>query len=146
MTALEFLGRATIAERRMISAKEKVERCRASVERLTATLGSEHVSSTPDVTAQENAIIRLMEAKAEAAKRSAEYDEIENEISDTLDLLNDPIKKKILTLFYVKHNRPTRIAKEIHIARSEFYRHRAIALNKLTELLKTSDTFGQSQT
>ena len=62
-----------LAERRLTAAEERVVFCRAAAAKASAVLGGECVSRSRDVTANENAVIRLMEAEQEYAEAEREY-------------------------------------------------------------------------
>ena len=69
MTAKEFLERVVLAERRVNAASRKVELYKSMAEKVTSALGGEQVTHTRDVTANENAIIRLWVFRALPFKR-----------------------------------------------------------------------------
>ena len=56
-----------LAERRLTAAEERVVFCRAAAAKASAVLGGECVSRSRDVTANENAVIRLMEAEQDGS-------------------------------------------------------------------------------
>ena len=62
-----------LAERRLTAAEERVAFCRAAAAKASAVLGGECVSRSRDVTANENAVIRLMEAEQEYAEAEQQY-------------------------------------------------------------------------
>ena len=128
MTAIEFLRMATEAERRLMSAREKLERCKCSVERITSSFGKEHVSGGGGVDAHEEAMIRLIEAKEQFSRLSLVYDETVDRIMAKLDQLADPINKDILVLIDIKHLSVTETSKITHFSRSQLYRRREAAI------------------
>lgn len=140
MTGIEFLQQVAFAERQMNNSYEKVERCRCAVERITATLSDNHVSSSRNVTAHEDAIIRLMEAEEEYARLFNNHQLMLENVMSFLNRLKDRNDGKLLELYYLKYMKAATVAKQIHIARSQFYIHHDAALKELDELLKTSDT------
>lgn len=121
------------AERRLTAAEERVAFCRAAAAKASAVLGGECVSRSRDVTANENAVIRLMEAEQEYAEAEREYGDLRSQVCSLLQRLDDPINAEILKLRYVEHKRIPAIAKELHLSRSNaYYRHE----NALMELWK----------
>ena len=129
-----------LAERRLTAAEERVAFCRAAAAKASAVLGGECVSRSRDVTANENTVIRLMEAEQEYAEAEREYGDLRNQVCSLLQRLDDPINAEILKLRYVKHKRVTAIAKELHLSRSSIYSRHEIALSELQGILQTQFT------
>ena len=129
-----------LAERRLTAAEERVAFCRAAAAKASAVLGGERVSRSRDVTANENAVIRLMEAEQEYAEAEREYGDLRSQICSLLQRLDDPINAEILKLRYVEHKRMTAIAKELHLSRSSIYSRHEIALSELQGILQTQFT------
>ena len=128
------------AERRLTAAEERVAFCRAAAAKASAVLGGECVSRSRDVTANENAVIRLMEAEQEYAEAEREYGDLRSQVCSLLQRLDDPINAEILKLRYVEHKRMTAIAKELHLSRSSIYSRHEIALSELQGILQTQST------
>ena len=129
-----------LAERRLTAAEERVAFCWAAAAKASAVLGGECVSRSRDVTANENTVIRLMEAEQEYAEAEREYGDLRSQICSLLQRLDDPINAEILKLRYVKHKRMTAIAKELHLSRSSIYSRHEIALSELQGILQTQFT------
>lgn len=129
-----------LAERRLTAAEERVAFCRAAAAKASAVLGGECVSRSRDVTANENAVIRLMEAEQEYAEAEREYGDLRSQICSLLQRLDDPINAEILKLRYVEHKWMTAIAKELHLSRSSIYSRHEIALSELQGILQTQFT------
>lgn len=129
-----------LAERRLTAAEERVAFCRAAAAKASAVLGGECVSRSRDVTANENAVIRLMEAEQEYAEAEREYGDLRSQICSLLQRLDDPINAEILKLRYVEHKRMPAIAKELHLSRSSIYSRHEIALSELQGILQTQST------
>ena len=128
------------AERRLTAAEERVVFCRAAAAKASAVLGGECVSRSRDVTANENAVIRLMEAEQEYAEAEREYGDLRSQVCSLLQRLDDPINAEILKLRYVEHKRMPAIAKELHLSRSSIYSRHEIALSELQDILQTQFT------
>lgn len=129
-----------LAERRLTAAEERVAFCRAAAAKASAVLGGECVSRSRDVTAHENAVIRLMEAEQEYAEAEQQYSELRNQVCSLLQRLDDPMNADILKLRYVEHKRITDIAKELHLSRSSIYSRHEIALLELQGILQMRST------
>lgn len=128
------------AERRLTAAEERVVFCRAAAAKASAVLGGECVSRSRDVAANENTVIRLMEAEQEYAEAERQYSDLRNQVCSLFQRLDDPINAEILKLRYVKHKRVTAIAKELHLSRSSIYSRHEIALSELQGILQTQST------
>ena len=120
--------------------EERIAFCRAAAAKASAVLGGECVSRSRDVTANENTVIRLMEAEQEYAEAEQQYSDLRNQVCSLLQRLDDPINAEILKLRYVKHKRVTAIAKELHLSRSSIYSRHEIALSELQGILQTQFT------
>ncbi len=129
-----------LAERRLIAAEERVVFCRAAAAKASAVLGGECVSRSRDVTANENAVIRLMEAEQEYAEAEREYGDLRSQVCSLLQRIDDPMNADILKLRYVEHKRMPAIAKELHLSRSSIYSRHEIALSELQDILQTQFT------
>ena len=128
------------AERRLTAAEERVVFCRAAAAKASAVLGGERVSRSRDVTANENAVIRLMEAEQEYAEAEREYGDLRSQVCSLLQRIDDPMNADILKLRYVEHKRMPAIAKELHLSRSSIYSRHEIALSELQGILQTQST------
>lgn len=128
------------AERRLTATEERIAFCRAAAAKASAVLGGECVSRSRDVTANENAVIRLMEAEQEYAEAEQEYGDLRSQVCSLLQRLDDPINAEILKLRYVEHKRMPAIAKELHLSRSSIYSWHEIALSELQGILQTQST------
>ena len=128
------------AERRLTAPEERIAFCRAAAAKASAVLGGECVSRSRDVTANENAVIRLMEAEQEYAEAEREYGDLRSQVCSLLQRIDDPMNADILKLRYVEHKRMPAIAKELHLSRSSIYSRHEIALSELQDMLQTQFT------
>lgn len=135
-----LFGDLRLAERRLTAAEERVAFCRAAAAKASAVLGGECVSRSRDVTANENAVIRLMEAEQEYAEAEREYGDLRSQVCSLLQRIDDPMNADILKLRYVEHKRMPAIAKELHLSRSSIYSRHEIALSELQGILQTQST------
>ena len=88
------------AERCLTAAEARVSFCRAAAAKASAVLGGECVSRSRDVTAHENAVIRLVQAEQEYAEAEQQYSEWRNQVCSLFQRLDDPINVEILKLRY----------------------------------------------
>lgn len=128
------------AERRLTATEERIAFCRAAAAKASAVLGGECVSRSRDVTANENTVIRLMEAEQEYAEAEREYGDLRSQVCSLLQRIDDPMNADILKLRYVEHKRMPAIAKELHLSRSSIYSRHEIALSELQDMLQTQFT------
>lgn len=135
MKAEEFLKQAMLAERRVNAASRKVELYKAMAEKVTSVLGGEQVSHTRDVTANENAVLRLVEAQDHLKQFQDEYNSIVDEIVDVLNCLRDHDIEEILSNYYLKHRSISAISEEMHVSRSFIYKHYRRGMLELESLL-----------
>ena len=122
------------AERRLTAAEGRVAFCRAAAAKASAVLGGE--SRSRDVTANENAVIRLMEAEQEYAEAEREYGDLRSQVCSLLQRLDDPMNADILRLRYVEHKRMTDISTELHLSRTNTYYRHENSLRKLESLIE----------
>lgn len=136
MNAKEFLDQAALAERRLNAAKRKVALYKSLAEKVTSSLGGEQVSHTRDVTANEKAILRLVEAEECVKQREDEYHAVINEIVDVLSQLEEVEFEELLTNHYLKHQSLTLISENLHMCRSKTYNRHDEAMQQLEALLE----------
>ena len=131
----EFLLRAAALERSIDAALRRVELYRSMTERVTVTVGGEYVGHSPNHTANEDAIIRHMEAKEQVKRLQEEYDATVREISAVLEVLENPRDEQLLADVYLKHVPISEIAQREHVTRSCVYKRCNRALAELEMLL-----------
>ena len=139
MTAKEFFKKIHAAERSVESAARKVEIFKSMAEKITSSLEGETVSHTRNVHSNEDAIIRLAEAKEELACRTEVYTKLVDEISEKMTGLDDPEEEVLLTNHYLKHLSLLAVAREMHRGNSWVYDHHDAAIKKLDKILAESD-------
>ena len=144
MKALEFLGRAAIAERKINTALRKVELYRSMAERITASMEGEVVSRTRNVSSGEDAIIRMVEAKETVKALTAEYQSIVDEITNMFMTLTVEYGATILFLKYLKNKSFREIGEEIYLGHSRVKMIHDDAILELDGLLKREDKSGQN--
>ena len=131
----EFMLRALVLERRIDAALRKVELFRSLAERVTAHWGKESVSHSRNVSANEDAIIQLMEAEEQLKQLCAEYGDVVSEITAVLAALENREDERLLSDIFLKHQPLEQIAAREHVTKSCVYKRCDRALKALEELL-----------
>ena len=131
----EFLLRAENMERRIDAALRKVELFRSLTERVTAHWGKESVTHSRNVSANEDAIIQLMEAEEQLKQLCAEYGVIVSEITAVLASLESREDERLLSDIFLKHQSLEQIAERGHVTKSCVYKRCDRALSELERLL-----------
>lgn len=130
-----FLLRAEAMERRIDVAIRKVELFRSLTERVTSHWGKESVSHSRNVSANEVAIIQLMEAEEQLKQLCAEYGHVVSEITAVLAALENREDERLLSDVFLKHQPLEQIAAREHVTKSCVYKRCDRALKALEELL-----------
>lgn len=133
----EFLLRAEIMERRIDAALRKVELFRSLAERVTAHWGKESVSHSRNVSANEDAIIQLMEAEEQLKQLCAEYGVVVSEITAVLASLESREDERLLSDVFLEHQSWEQIAAREHVTKSCVYKRCGRALDELERILGT---------
>ena len=131
----EYLLRAEIMERRIDAALRKVELFRSLAERVTSHWEKESVSHSRNVSANEDAIIQLMEAEEQLKQLCAEYGDVISEITAVLASLESRDDERLLSDVFLKHQSIEQIAAREHVTRACVYKRCNRALDALEELL-----------
>lgn len=131
----EFLLRAETTERRIDAALRKVELFRSLAERVTSHWGKESVKLSRNVSANEDAIIQLMEAEEQLKQLCAEYGVIVSEITAVLAALESREDERLLSDVFLKHQPLEQIAAREHVTKSCVYKRCDRALSELEQLL-----------
>ena len=131
----EFMLRALVLERRIDAAIRKVELFRSLTERVTSHWGKESVSHSRNVSANEDAIIQLMEAEEQLKQLCAEYGHVVSEITAVLAALENREDERLLSDVFLKHQPLEQIAAREHVTKSCVYKRCDRALKALEELL-----------
>lgn len=131
----EFLLRAEIMERRIDAALRKVELLRSMTQRITAKLDQEHVSHSRNVSANEDAIIQLMEAEEQLKRLCTEYGDVVSEITAVLASLESRDDERLLSDIFLKHQSWEQIAAREHVTKSGVYKRCGRALDELERVI-----------
>ena len=127
--------RAEIMERRIDAALRKVELFRSLTQRITAKLDQEQFSHSRNVSANEDAIIQLMEAEEQLKQLCAEYGNTVSEITAVLASLESREDERLLSDVFLKHQPLEQIAAREHVTKSCVYKRCDRALRELERLL-----------
>ena len=130
-----FLLRAETMERRIDAALRKVEMFKSLAERVTSHWGKESVSHSRNVSANEDAIIQLMEAEEQLKQLCAEYGHVVSEITAVLAALENREDERLLSDIFLKHQPLEQIAAREHVTKSCVYKRCGRALDALERLL-----------
>ena len=131
----EFLLRAEIMERRIDAALRKVELLKSLTQRITAKLDHEQVSHSRNVSANEDAIIQLMEAEEQLKQLCAEYGVVVSEIMAALASLENRDDERLLSDVFLKHQPLEQIAAREHVTKSCIYKRCDRALDELEKMI-----------
>lgn len=129
------MTRAAELERKINTAMRKQELCKSMAQRITPSLSSDRVSHTRNITASEDAIIRLMETENEIERLTSQYEEIVCEISAVLSSMENPLDEKLLADHYLKHVSFETMAAKENVTRDCVYKRHSRALDELETLL-----------
>lgn len=138
MTGKEYMERVMNAERKMNAEIRKAEIFRSLAERVTAAFGGEVVSHSRNVSANEDAIIRVTEVRDRVIELTREYQEIVAETIETLRSVRDRDGETILSSYYIDHVPFSKISKQMHLGRTQVHEHYVAALHELDEMLAKS--------
>lgn len=131
----EYLLRAEAMERRIDAALQKVELFRSLAQRITAKLDQEQVSHSRNVSANEDAIIQLMEAEEQLKQLCAEYGNIVSEITAVLAALENREDERLLSDVFLKHHSLEQIAAREHVTKSCMYKRCDRAIDELEKMI-----------
>ena len=129
-------------ERSVHAAARKVELFKSMAEKITMSLEGEVVSHSPNVHSNEDAIIRLSEAKDDLRNLTDAYTSMVDMITEKMTRLDDPEEESLLTYHYLHHISLSTVAIQLHRGKTWVYRRHDIALEKLNKILadlKTDD-------
>ena len=130
-----FLLRAEAMERRIDATLRKVELFRSLTERVTSHWGKESVSHSRNVSANEDAIIQLMEAEEQLKQLCAEYGHVVSEITAVLAALESREDERLLSDVFLKHQSLEQVATREHVTKSCMYKRCDRALDELERII-----------
>lgn len=131
----KFLERANNIESKIDATLRKVELYKSLTQRVSAKLNRDRVSQSSDVTANEKAIIRLMDEEERLKQLYDEYEIIVDEITAVLTKLEDPNDERLLVELYLEHQTIHSLAARDHVTRAGIYKRLERALKEIETLL-----------
>lgn len=131
----KFLERANNIESKIDATLRKVELYKSLTQRVSAKLNRDRVSQSSDVTANEKAIIRLMDEEERLKQLYNEYEKIVDEITAVLTKLEDPNDERLLVELYLEHQTIHSLAARDHVTRAGIYKRLERALEEIETLL-----------
>lgn len=131
----KFLERANNIESKIDATLRKVELYKSLTQRVSAKLNRDRVSQSSDVTANEKAIIRLMDEEERLKQLYDEYEKIVDEITAVLTKLEDPNDERLLVELYLEHQTIHSLAARDHVTRAGIYKRLERALKEIETLL-----------
>lgn len=138
MTADELFDKLDAARERKEAAYDKMMVCDSMAKRVTSALGDERVSRSRNMTAHEDAMIRLMQAKDAYNAREIEYNQIVAQINDLICQVKGSDRRKTLIDFCINQRSMKDIAVDLHFSKRQTQRVFNAAYQALDELLKAS--------
>lgn len=137
MTARDYLGQAYRLDQRINSKLEQVERLRALARRTTVAFGGERVTHSRNVSAMEDAVLRLMKAEEVLNREIDRFVDIKQEIQQTIDMVADPDCRLLMEFRYLAMKRWSDVAGEMGICRTYANRIHEKALAMVDTVLRT---------
>lgn len=131
----KFLERANNIESKIDATLRKVELYKSLTQRVSAKLNRDRVSQSSNVTANEKAIIRLMDEEERLKQLYDEYEKIVDEITAVLTKLEDPNDERLLVELYLEHQTIHSLAARDHVTRAGIYKRLERALEEIETLL-----------
>ena len=133
MKAKEFLERAYRQKLRVESIQMQVELIRSSAEQTGSIQYGERVSHTRNVTAMEDAVIRLMAEEEKLKNASGTLIRFQAENAELINTLDDSRQRAVLTRRYIGFETWERIAENMHYSTRWVLKQHVIALKKLDQ-------------
>lgn len=99
--AVAFLKRAEAVEQKIDALLSQIELYKSLTQRVTASWGSEFAAHARNVGANENAIIRLTEARRELENLTQEYRDAVEEITAVVNGMDNQAHRIILLNYYL---------------------------------------------
>lgn len=139
MKAKEYLSQARVLDQRITISLERVDRLRSMTQKITATMNSEPVSHTRNVSSMEDMIIRLMEEKDALSVAISQLLDLKHEITAVLDQIQDPDRHLILEMRYLCYNTWEQIAEVMNMHVRTVFRLHGRALQDVDRILSSEN-------
>lgn len=137
MTAKEFLSRAYRLDTRINNRFEQLNRLKQLAGRTTAAYSGEVVSHSRNVHANEDAIIRIIEAEQELNREIDELIAIKDDIKQVIALVAAPTCRLLLESRYLCMNRWDEVCGKLEVSRSRVFEIHQTALSMVETVLAT---------
>lgn len=137
MTAKEFLSRAYRLDTRINNHFEQLNRLKQLAGRTTAAYSGEVVSHSRNVHANEDAIIRIIEAEQELNREIDELIAVKDDIKQVIALVADPTCRLLLESRYLCMNRWDEVCGKMEVSRSRVFEIHQTALSMVETVLAT---------
>ncbi len=131
MTAQQYLQQARSIQIRLSAMAEQLERLRSAAEYMAPLLSDMPKSSTRNIRASEDAVIRVMDFEE---RMKAQYDELAK-INETINAVDDPILHTLLVKRYISGKSWAAISRELYYSEAQVYRLHTAALNEVERLM-----------
>ena len=145
LTGLAFLGQIAVVEKRLITAKKRVERYKADMDYVNRLSQIGKVSQTPDVTRNESMVIKYMEAVDQVTaliqEKNAVIDRVEEKLMQ-MQTINGP---EMLRGIYIEYKSVAEVANELHYSRQGAYKLKDRALRELDRILAAEEQADRQQ-
>lgn len=138
MKAIDMMNRLRDVEEQVDAARIRVDIYRSIAEKTSAPTGGEHVSKSRNVTAHEDAIIRLMKAEEEFDRVSLEYNQVIDDVTSLISLVKDRDQRMVAVDFFIKRECVADIARNRHLSERTTYRFYKEALATMDQYLTSS--------
>ena len=136
MTAKEFYKRPFDLNKKVVTKAERVAALRATTQRITASMDGEPVSHTRNMTAMQDAVIRLMEVEDELNQLTNEYLAAISEVSAEIQNLPGERDKLIMEMRYLAFTGWDEIAESMGLSRRYVLKIHGFALSETEKRLK----------
>ena len=131
MTAKEYLNQVRLLELQINAKLEQVARLRSLTEKITVTLSPAAGTASPNPTALQDRILRLMEAEEELNADIDRLVDLKREIHGLLLQVEPPEYRLLLELRYLNGHEWPEIAEELGFCKRTLYRMHDQALEKV---------------
>ena len=145
VTGLAFLGQIAMVEKRLITAKKRVERYKADMDYVNRLSQTGKVSQTSDVTRNESMVIKYMEAVDQVTALIQEKNAIIDRVEEKLMQMRTINGPEMLRGVYIEYKPVTEVANELHYSRQGAYKLRNRALRELDRILAAEEQNDRQQ-
>ena len=135
--ARKFLGRGYELYQDIQIKKEQVASIRASLDNSTVSLNNERVSTTRNVSAMEDSIIRIIQLEEDIRKETSRLAIIQREAVEMINQLDNLTMRSMLTKYYICFKSWDTIRSELNLSRKYSSNMHTMALRQIEDLLKS---------